>query len=1299
MASQKLNLTVDQGTDFSETLIAKNTDGTVQNVTGFSAAGQIRKSFTSDTATNFTVTFGDRTKGEVTISLARAQTSSLPAGRYVYDIELTTDANKRSRLAEGQVTVTQEVTREGAVDFVTEVKITDPQDGAFLVYESANTNWVDTTQIRATSNTVLDVTGTLEADGFSGTGSVTITNFIDDDSFGSANNTNVPTSESIKAYVDATSAGKDALAELVDTTITSPSSGQFIIHDGTDSFDNKSISGDIAITNQGVASITAGSIVNADVNASAGIEISKTALVGGTGITLSGNTLSLTANSALVNLGGDGANTTAILRKDGTFIKNFTAGTGLDLNVDNQFSLSSNAAIINLGYDPSDQARFLRHDGIWSATEQYYGGTGITVTLNSNTDFQEGKDAISLSAGAALTNLGGDNSSGNTVAFLNARGQFTAPIDTDTLYYGGTGIVISDQTGNNVISLETNAALNNLGGAFANNQSSYLFLSANGSFLRPKPIIDAGTGLTLTANTSVFSNNVFSVNTNLSHVVGTGALNSGSISSGFGNIDVGANTVTAGGLDINGNGDVSGNLTVHGDMTVNGTTTTVNSTTLTVDDKNIELGSVTSPSDTTADGGGITLKGSTDKTINWINSTDSWTSSENFELASTKQFRINGNDILSQTQLGSTVLSSSLTSVGTLGSLTVTGPLVQNQISGNIFEVIAPDTGTAVDPIISLHRNSSSPATNDKLGIIKFNGEDSAGNKTEYATIHAEIADPTSDAEYGRLDFGILNNGTVEDPVMTLAPAGILLGSDNDLILGQNGNIQFEGNTTGSSIRTTLYCDDPNTNREIILPNASGTVVLKDSTDTLTNKSIDASQLTGTIDDARIPDVVTSAVQTALTTSTLGGLTMSALGTTTGGAVVFREGTDNGTNAIKLQAPAQVDGAGSFGTLDITFPNAAGTMALTSDLSSFITASSSDTLTNKSIDAGQLTGTIADARIPSGIARDSELSSFITASSSDTLTNKSISGEQINSGTIAAARVATLNQDTTGTAATATLATTVTVTADSTLTDSNLPVVFHDESNGLRDHTGEYGLTYNPSTGFLNSGSLSLISFDTTEGQTENPVLELYRKSGTGLHTASDNDELGAIRFFGINDTANPPSSPAEKIQYGSIYAEIADVSDGTEDGRIRFDAITAGTNAEVLSLEGAGSTFYSDLELSGSLNVSGGITANPTTVVISAANTTYTMEANKKVINTHTGGVNIFKIPSVSTVGQIFTVVNSTTQALTLDKTTNSITLNFASGGSFTALSANSTIASGGVAELVVTGSDTLTIFGGGIS
>ena len=78
------------------------------------------------------------------------------------------------------------------------------------------------------------------------------------------------------------------------------------------------------------------------------------------------------------------------------------------------------------------------------------------------------------------------------------------------------------------------------------------------------------------------------------------------------------------GAKIENNPTIAGNLTVAGTLTVEGVTTTVESVTLTIDDKNIELGSVDSPSDTTADGGGLTLKGTTDKTILYEKDTKSW---------------------------------------------------------------------------------------------------------------------------------------------------------------------------------------------------------------------------------------------------------------------------------------------------------------------------------------------------------------------------------------------------------------------------------------------------------------------------------------------------------------------------------------------------------------------------------------------------------------------------------------------------------------------------------------------------
>jgi hypothetical protein len=127
---------------------------------------------------------------------------------------------------------------------------------------------------------------------------------------------------------------------------------------------------------------------------------------------------------------------------------------------------------------------------------------------------------------------------------------------------------------------------------------------------------------------------------------------------------------------------LNGDLDIFGNLSVTGTTTTIDTQTLIVEDKNIEMGAVSTPSDTTADGGGLTLKGATDKTFNWVNATDSWTSSENIDLASGKNYKVNGTKVIDGTSLGSTVVSSSLTSVGTIGTGTWNGTTIATGFGG-----------------------------------------------------------------------------------------------------------------------------------------------------------------------------------------------------------------------------------------------------------------------------------------------------------------------------------------------------------------------------------------------------------------------------------------------------------------------------------------------------------------------------------------------------------------------------------------------------------------------------------------
>jgi hypothetical protein len=103
------NLVIDQGTTFSLTMQLDNEDGSDKDLTSYTVSSQMRKSYYSNTYTSFTTAKTNLT-GELTISLTAEQTSSLKAGRYVYDIELSSSA-ETLRVLEGIVTVTPEVTR------------------------------------------------------------------------------------------------------------------------------------------------------------------------------------------------------------------------------------------------------------------------------------------------------------------------------------------------------------------------------------------------------------------------------------------------------------------------------------------------------------------------------------------------------------------------------------------------------------------------------------------------------------------------------------------------------------------------------------------------------------------------------------------------------------------------------------------------------------------------------------------------------------------------------------------------------------------------------------------------------------------------------------------------------------------------------------------------------------------------------------------------------------------------------------------------------------------------------------
>lgn len=106
----RANIIIDQGTDFSIDVTLTDSNNAVIDITNSTFASQVRKHYSSSNSVSFTVAKTDSPAGVFTLSMNAATTSTLSAGRYLYDVEMVLNSVK-SRVVEGEVTVTPEVTR------------------------------------------------------------------------------------------------------------------------------------------------------------------------------------------------------------------------------------------------------------------------------------------------------------------------------------------------------------------------------------------------------------------------------------------------------------------------------------------------------------------------------------------------------------------------------------------------------------------------------------------------------------------------------------------------------------------------------------------------------------------------------------------------------------------------------------------------------------------------------------------------------------------------------------------------------------------------------------------------------------------------------------------------------------------------------------------------------------------------------------------------------------------------------------------------------------------------------------
>jgi hypothetical protein len=106
----RANIVIDQGADFETTITVTDENNQPVNLDGYVGYAQMRKYYTSSVAYNFDVSIA-AANGEVTLTMSANTSNTINAGRYVYDCELEAVNGKRSRIVEGIVTVTPQVTR------------------------------------------------------------------------------------------------------------------------------------------------------------------------------------------------------------------------------------------------------------------------------------------------------------------------------------------------------------------------------------------------------------------------------------------------------------------------------------------------------------------------------------------------------------------------------------------------------------------------------------------------------------------------------------------------------------------------------------------------------------------------------------------------------------------------------------------------------------------------------------------------------------------------------------------------------------------------------------------------------------------------------------------------------------------------------------------------------------------------------------------------------------------------------------------------------------------------------------
>jgi hypothetical protein len=288
--------------------------------------------------------------------------------------------------------------------------------------------------------------------------------------------------------------------------------------------------------------------------------------------------------------------------------------------------------------------------------------TGVVTAISGFSGNLTGTAATTTN----IPNLSGDVSSINTVTTLatvnSDVGTFGSDISIPTITVNAKGLVTAASEN----SISVGDGLLTLG-------VSGIGITGSATFTANQP---GPSTFTVTSNATSANDNSTIVARDTSGNFSAGIITATQFSTGTSGIGINTNTISGPAtliIDPAGVGDNTGKVVIKGDFQVDGTQTIINSTTVTVDDKNIQIadGAI---NDMAADGAGITINsGEGNKTFQFSVSDNEFVSNISLGVANGKGFNVDGSEVLSSTTLASSVVNSYLTSVGTLGQLKVSG--------------------------------------------------------------------------------------------------------------------------------------------------------------------------------------------------------------------------------------------------------------------------------------------------------------------------------------------------------------------------------------------------------------------------------------------------------------------------------------------------------------------------------------------------------------------------------------------------------------------------------------------------